>query len=451
MINLKIALESDHEFRGDEEPIEYPQDLIKSAELEMEGTFNFEINPLVAAMEGQRPFSRRHRAMAVAMEDLDDHAFWSLLLVAIGIALVAVGKMLNWFSGGSKGGSGGGGGGGDGPIIRFETKLIRISPHLTENSKGFHLLLGGDASADVKERIRKEKLFDRVQERLFTDFTEYQREFVYPNGAISKSLDKSLSEAQYSFSGNRVIRDALITKLSHTWLDAFDKIDTQGWRSAGYDWEKVGAGAEEVVKQQNVLDSRPGIVLFQELRDSLLNKPLKLSDAEATKWLGQLFEEVSPKLIKYMQEVTKGFKEALEACTKLQEQVETSQKELEAGFAKHPIDIKDLSKSTASKEKNIAGISEANVEYWENKTREHYNEATRLTKQAFQITLNGMRKELSFISSVIHLFNQRIDFYNNAAAAMLELAKSVKSSFKTSGDDIPQELEDAITAFSKKA
>lgn len=135
MMNLRIALEHDHEFRGDEvEEIEYPFDEIETAELAVMEGFNFCVSPVTAAMESVRPYSRRARSVAtegIALEE-QGAGFWALVAVAIAAALALIWKMIGWFTGESYGSGGGGGGGGGGPsggaIAKVEKKLVAAKP-----------------------------------------------------------------------------------------------------------------------------------------------------------------------------------------------------------------------------------------------------------------------------------------------------------------------------------
>lgn len=139
MMNLRIALENAVIDDTDVE-LNYPFDEIATAEEAVGEGFDFQLSPVVAALESARPFSRRNRGVATEGIALEEHSkgFWALVAVAVAAALALIWKMIGWFTGGSSGGSGGGGGGGGGgssssskdagAIKKVEVKLKETKP-----------------------------------------------------------------------------------------------------------------------------------------------------------------------------------------------------------------------------------------------------------------------------------------------------------------------------------
>lgn len=204
MMNLRIALEHDHEFRGDElpAPMVVPE-------------FDFPEVPLVTAMESARPYSRRHRNIAtegIALESFDP----AWIIVGMALAAAALTKMLFWFLGdgnGSKGGGGGGFGRSEATIPQLRVKLERV-----------------DMGADIRKATKGTRFTvegEPPEEKWPREVNRFDQEFLEGRGLGKTVIDQMEHTDWYLQSCEKLLSGAV--RAREAWADQMEsKALTEG-------------------------------------------------------------------------------------------------------------------------------------------------------------------------------------------------------------------------------
>lgn len=290
MINLRIALEHDHEFRGEEgERLEYDHDEFKTAELEMEKDFNFDVMPLVKAMESERPFSRRHRSEGIALESFDP----AWIVVGMAIAAAALVKLLFWFLGDGNGSKGGGGGFGRSeatiPQLRVKLERVNMGEDIRKASKHMHM---------PKENIPEEKWA--------TELNRYDTEF-FEGGPLGKVVSSQMENTDWYLSSCNKLLDWVL-RAREAWGDQMEhKPLTEGQQrgldSTNEEFELLVAG---MAKKWGASSSESfNEKVFELTHDIDKNRGYRLLKQDAEKFKSVFARKSGEYLDKYEQSLPK--------------------------------------------------------------------------------------------------------------------------------------------------
>lgn len=452
MISLRMALENDHEFRGDDTPLVIFEDVATEVPFDQ---FDFELGPVTSALESYRPVSRRRRQIATEGIALEERGkgFWALLALAVTAALGIIAKMLGWLDGGGSSGGGGGGGGGS-PVARVEAKVEKVEASVPKVIEAVEAIQELKKEPDARKLLTKKRVFEDFASSVSTGFTEYHRQLGMQEGPMYESVKKA-AEAMSALSqltgpvGNKI--DAI----TDAWEAYFDKVK-KGEDVSNYDWQKAVNSCKEVTDGSDGVYAPGGAKKWEESYLSLIAKPhntklglssevVKLSGDDAIKWYAKFSTELEKKGVQSIKSYIDGAKEYISQLNVVEGTIKT----LMADFFKKldengADDIAWGSKAPEDQGRQLRGLlgisNDGEYDQWHADLR-RAQDATKEMCKSYVNMISTMTRELGHLISIA---NDQLDLYNRTRKALHKLAVQAKKDFTAAGMEIPSELTTAI-------
>jgi hypothetical protein len=453
MINLQLALEHDHEYRGEgivkEVDLEYPFEEIETAALAAEDGFEFQVSRVVTAMESHRPFSRRHRAVetaaaSVALEEVSD-GFWALLALAVAAAIALIGKMLGWFDGGGSGGGGGGGGGGS-PIEKVEKKVEAVKATIAQSADTVEETIN-NPSVEIRD-VENSAEVKEVVEAQIKGLTEFQFQCCMEKSEFGKLMEEAMDHLGMVHQNSGTVAEA-VGSLVGAW-ETIDAGEAEGKFISKEGFEEIGklsvviGGLKGTKAVVNSYTLKQFIERFYAETDGWKNSHRTFSKSDLRthhKNIARIYsnEGTIEPLFAMIGDMSEGLEAAKSADKMLREKVQPFI-DREASKSPHA-DLTDKSDAgKAAGAKSLLGIGKAPDSAY---LAARHNAET-ATRTAYKEYLAWMTSFLRLNALIISNFNEMATVLQQGVVHTHAVLRASAAALKKDGKEVSEALKKAI-------